>query len=288
MQDTTWDLNPKFDFRDEHGVRRGKKVSLAKIPTEFEGPFSGKEHGVAFKENAIDEIRDLQYQMFTEAKQSLLIVLQAPDAAGKDGLIRKVLGQMNPQGCRTYPFKVPSSEELAHDFLWRIHKATPAAGKVSIFNRSHYEDVLVVRVEDIVPKSVWGQRYEIINDFEKLLAHRGTRILKFYLHISPAEQLERFKKRLDDPTKHWKLNAGDYEARLKADLYREAYEDVFEKCNFRHAPWYIIPADKKWYRDASVAAIVRDTFREMNPQLPPVDADLDEIRRLYQRELGKQ
>lgn len=288
MQSTQWDLNPKFDFRDEHVVPEGKKVSLDKISTEFEGPFSGKEHGRAFVEEAIDEIQTLQYRMYTEAKQSLLIVLQAPDAAGKDGLIRKVLGQMNPQGCRTYPFKVPSSLERSHDFLWRIHKAAPAAGKVSIFNRSHYEDVLVVRVEDLVPKSVWKQRYEIINDFEKLLRHRGTRILKFYLHISPAEQLERFKKRLDEPTKHWKLNEGDYEARSKWGDYREAYEDAFEKCNSEHAPWYIIPADKKWYRDASVAAIVRDTFRDMDPQLPPIDADLDEIRRLYERELAKQ
>ncbi|MFG0290777.1 MAG: polyphosphate kinase 2 family protein [Rhodopirellula sp. JB044] len=288
MQPTQWDLNPKFDFRDEHMVREGKKVSLAKIPTEFEGPFRGKDHGRAFAAHAIAEIQELQYRMYTEAKQSLLIVLQAPDAAGKDGLIRKVLGRMNPQGCRTYPFKVPSSLERAHDFLWRIHQATPAAGKVSIFNRSHYEDVLVVRVEDLVPRSVWKQRYEIINDFEKLLLHRGTRILKFYLHISPEEQLERFKKRLDEPTKHWKLNEGDYEARAKWDDYREAYEDVFEKCHSEDAPWHIIPADKKWYRDASVAAIVRDTFREMDPQLPPLDADLDEIRRLYERELAKQ
>jgi len=284
MQTPPWDLDPKFDFRDEHSVSAGKKISLAEIPTEFEGPFRGKGHGRAFVEQTVKEIRSLQYRMFTEGKQSLLIVLQAPDAAGKDGLIRKVLGQMNPQGCRTYPFKVPSSLELSHDFLWRVHQAAPAAGKVSIFNRSHYEDVLVVRVEDIVPKSVWKQRYELINDFEKLLAHRGTQILKFYLHISPEEQLERFKKRLDEPEKHWKLNPGDYEAREKWGDYREAYEDVFLKCDCKHAPWYLIPADKKWYRDASVAAIVRQTLQDMNPQLPPVEVDLDEIRKLYERE----
>ncbi|SMP77362.1 Polyphosphate:AMP phosphotransferase [Neorhodopirellula lusitana] len=287
MTEPQWNLEPKFDFVDKHRVATNKKCSLAKIDTETNGPFEGKDHGRAFTHQAVIDIRDLQYKMFTEGKQSLLVVLQAPDAAGKDGLIRKVLGQMNPQGCRTYPFKVPSAEEAAHDFLWRVHKCTPAAGKVSIFNRSHYEDVLVVRVEDLVPKSEWQERYEIINGFEKLLAHRGTQILKFYLHISPEEQLERFKKRLDEPTKHWKLNAGDYEARDKWPQYREAYEDVFEKCNASYAPWHVIPADKKWYRDASVAAIVRQTLQEMNPQLPSIDADLDEIRRLYEREAAE-
>lgn len=287
MPSPEWDLEPKFDFVDAHRIVPGAKISLAGIDTDTDGPFRGKDHGRAFTANAIEEIQSLQYRMFTEGKQSLLVVLQAPDAAGKDGLIRKVLGQMNPQGCRTYPFKVPSSEALAHDFLWRIHACTPAAGKVAIFNRSHYEDVLVVRVENIVPKSVWKDRYEIINDFEKLLVHRGTRILKFYLHISAEEQLERFKKRLDDPAKHWKLNAGDYDSREKSGAYREAYEDVFERCNSKDSPWHVIPADKKWYRDASVAAIVRETFREMNPQLPSIDADLDEIQRLYEREHAK-
>lgn len=287
MPDPEWDLDPKFDFIDAHRISMGERVSLDQIETETEGPFRGKDHGRAFIQKAIDEICDLQYRLYTEAKQSLLIVLQAPDAAGKDGLIRKVLGQMNPQGCRTYPFKAPSSIELAHDFLWRIHACAPAAGKVSIFNRSHYEDVLVVRVEDIVPKSVWRERFELINDFEKLLIHRGTRILKFYLHISPEEQLERFKKRLEVPSKHWKLNAGDYEAREKSAAYREAYEDVFKKCHRSDSPWHIIPADKKWYRDASVAAIVRQTLEEMNPQLPSIDADLDEMRRLYEREFAE-
>ncbi len=225
--------------------------------------------------------------MFTEGKQSLLCVLQAPDAAGKDGLIRKVLGRMNPQGCRTYPFKVPSKEEAAHDFLWRIHKCTPAKGMVSVFNRSHYEDVLVVRVEDLVPAKVWKKRYEIINQFESMLAENGTTILKFYLHISTEEQLERFGKRLDRPEKHWKLNPGDYAAREKWGDYRKAYEDVFAKCNQRSAPWFVIPADHKWYRDAAVAGIVHETLKKMNPQLPPVDVDLDEIRRLYERESKK-
>lgn len=276
--------NRMFEFTSVHGVPNGKKLKLSSIDTRQRGPFDGKSDAKQFTESTNREIRDLQYRMFVERKQSLLVVLQAPDAAGKDGLIRNVLGRMNPQGCRTYPFKAPSSEELAHDFLWRIHKCTPAQGKVSIFNRSHYEDVLVVRVEQLVAKEVWSQRYELINQFEANLVAAGTRILKFYLHVSPAEQLSRFKKRLDNPDKHWKLNAGDYEARDRWDDYRAAYEDAISKCNQPHAPWFVIPADHKWYRDASVAGIVHQTLLDMDPQLPPVEVDIDQIRMLYERE----
>ena len=182
-----------MDFVKAHRIKPDESLKLKSIKTKQTGPFDGKDEAREFTAKANDKIREIQYRLFVEGKQSLLVVLQAPDAAGKDGLIRKVLGRMNPQGCRTYPFKVPSKEELAHDFLWRIHKATPGKGMVSIFNRSHYEDVLVVRVEDIVPKKVWAQRYDIINAFEENLAAAGTRILKFYLHISPEEQLERFR-----------------------------------------------------------------------------------------------
>jgi PPK2 family polyphosphate:nucleotide phosphotransferase len=233
------------------------------------------------------QIRKLQYRMYVENRQSLLIVLQAPDAAGKDGLIRKVLGRMNPQGCRTYPFKVPNNEELDHDFLWRIHCCTPGRGMVAVFNRSHYEDVLVVRVQNIVPEAVWRPRFELINDFERNLIAAQTRILKFYLHISPREQLERFKQRLENPEKRWKLNVGDYAARTQWDAYRSAYEDVFRQCNAADAPWYVIPADNKWYRNAAVAGIVRQTLNDMNPQLPPVDVDLDEVRALYEKEAAE-
>ncbi|QDS94810.1 Polyphosphate kinase 2 (PPK2) [Roseimaritima multifibrata] len=276
-----------FDFVNQHIVSTKKRVQLEAIDSKVMGPFRDKEEGTLFTSHAIEELRNLQYRLFVEGKQSLLIVLQAPDAAGKDGLIRKVLGQMNPQGCRTYPFKVPTAIERSHDFLWRIHRATPATGMISIFNRSHYEDVLVVRVEDLVPKELWSQRYEMINQFEALLAHRGTRILKFYLHISPEEQLERFKERLDLPEKHWKLNPGDYEARKRWPDYRKAYEDVFDKCNKKHAPWFVIPSDRKWYRNAAVAAIVRDTMRDMDPSMPPIDVDLTEIRRLYEQAAGE-
>lgn len=274
-------------FNNEHRVAPGKRVRLSSIKTKQSGPFDSKQDAQQYTAEMVEKICDLQYRVFTEGRQSLLIILQAPDAAGKDGLIRKVLGKMNPQGCRTYPFKVPSKEEAAHDFLWRIHKCTPAKGMVSIFNRSHYEDVLVVRVEDLVPAKVWKKRYDIINHFESMLAEAGTTILKFYLHTSPEEQLERFKKRLDTPDKHWKLNPGDYDSRDKWDDYRKAYEDAFAKCNSKHAPWFVIPADNKWYRDAAVAGIVHETLKKMNPQLPPVDVDLDEIRRLYERELAE-
>ncbi|MDV6033136.1 MAG: polyphosphate kinase 2 family protein [Phycisphaera sp. RhM] len=270
-----------MDFEKEFRIKPSESVSLKKRETKTKGPFEDKADAVAATENDITTIQELQYRLYVEAKQSLLIVLQAPDAAGKDGVIRKVLGKMNPQGCRTYPFKAPSSVELAHDFLWRIHSCTPARGKVAIFNRSHYEDVLVVRVQNLVPESVWRPRYEIINDFERNLAASGTRILKFYLHISPEEQLERFRKRLENPAKHWKLNPGDYEARNQWDDVRRAYEDAFEHCSTKYAPWYVIPADHKWFRDAAISSIVAKTLSEMDPQFPPVDVDLDEIRRLY-------
>ena len=273
-----------MDFVKEHRIEPDGSLKLKSVKTKTKGPFKDKDDAKAFTADKIEKIQELQYRLFVEDKQSILIVLQAPDAAGKDGLIRKVLGRMNPQGCRTYPFKVPSKEELSHDFLWRIHKCTPAKGMVSIFNRSHYEDVLVVRVEDIVPEKVWSKRYEIINQFERNLALSGTRILKFYLHISLEEQLERFGKRLENPEKHWKLNPGDYAARDKWDAYREAYQDAMAKCSTKYAPWYVIPADHKWYRDASVAAILHETLKDMDPKMPPVDVDLDEIRALYQRE----
>ena len=276
-----------MDFVKKHKVKPADSVDLRSVETNSKGPFKDKAEAKEFTAAAVEQICELQYRLYVEQKHSLLIVLQAPDAAGKDGLIRKVLGKMNPQGCRTYPFKVPSSEELSHDFLWRIHQAAPPTGKVSIFNRSHYEDVLVVRVEDLVPKRVWSKRYELINQFEENLTQAGTRILKFYLHISPEEQLERFGKRLEDPTKHWKLNAGDYEARDKWGDYRAAYEDVFRKCSTEHAPWFVIPADHKWYRDAAVAAIVQQTLEGMDPQMPPVDVDLEQIRALYEREAAE-
>jgi len=273
-----------MDLVKKHIVKPGTSIKLASIGTEPDGPFEGKDEAREYCEEIIEKLREVQYRLFVEGKQSLLIVLQAPDAAGKDGLIRKMIGRMNPQGVRTYPFKVPTPLEKSHDFLWRVHRCAPATGMISVFNRSHYEDVLAVRVEKLAPKTVWSKRFEMINHFENLLVANGTRILKFYLHISPEEQLERFKERLDRPEKHWKLNVGDYEARDKRPAYLEAYQDVFKECSPKHAPWFIIPADKKWYRDAAVGHIIYETMKDMNPELPPVDVDLEEIRRLYERE----
>lgn len=273
------------DFVSKHRIPIGENPRLGSITTNESSPFKNKKQAEAFTETLNAKIRNLQYRLFVEREQSLLIVLQAPDAAGKDGLIRRVLGKMNPQGCRTYPFKAPTEEELSHDFLWRVHKCTPAKGMVSIFNRSHYEDVLVARVKKLVPRETWSRRFEIINRFEENLATSGTRILKFYLHISPKEQLERFAKRLEDPEKHWKLNLADYAARADWDDYVQAYEDVFRHCNSEPAPWFVIPADRKWYRNAAVASILHQTLQEMNPQLPNVDVDLDHVRQLYQSEL---
>lgn len=272
------------DFIKRHRIDGDAKVDLDKIDTKVSGPFKDKEEAQAFTDEAIEKIGHLQYRLFVENKQSLLIVLQAPDAAGKDGLIRKVLGKMNPQGCRTHSFKAPSELELSHDFLFRVHACAPATGQVCIFNRSHYEDVLVVRVEELVPAKVWQKRYEHINAFESLLSDRGTEIIKIFLHISPEEQLERFGARLNDPEKHWKLNPGDYAARAKWNDYRRAYEDALEKCSREHAPWFVIPADNKWYRDAAVAGILLETLEKMDPKLPSVEVDLNEMHRLYEAE----
>lgn len=270
-------------FIDHYKIGEKENFDLAQIDPRDKGLFDSRQQAEAFTIEAVEKIKHLQYQMFVERKQSVLIVLQAPDAAGKDGLIRNVLGQMNPQGCRTYPFKVPSSLEASHDFLWRIHAAAPGAGMVSIFNRSHYEDVLVVRVESLVPEEIWRKRYDHINAFESLLQDRGTRVLKFYLHISPEEQLERFGDRLKEPEKHWKLTLSDYSARQNWDAYREAYHDAFENCSPDHAPWFVIPADRKWHRNAAVAGIVLQALEEMDPQLPKIDVDVDHVWELYEQ-----
>jgi PPK2 family polyphosphate:nucleotide phosphotransferase len=223
------------------------------------------------------ELAELQERLWAENQRSLLVVLQAMDAGGKDGTIRKVFGGVNPQGCRVTSFKAPSEEELAHDFLWRINKATPRKGEIGIFNRSHYEDVLIVRVHDLVPKSVWSKRYAIINSFEANLAASGTTIVKFFLHISKEEQAERFRKRLENPEKHWKFRLADLEERKYWDDYQEAFEDALTKTSTTVAPWYVIPSDSKWYRDWAVLSVLVETMRRMDPQFPPPEDDLEGI-----------
>jgi PPK2 family polyphosphate:nucleotide phosphotransferase len=224
---------------------------------------------------------ELQFRLYAEQKRSLLICLQAPDAGGKDGVVRHVIGSMNPQGCRVVSFKQPSAEELAHDFLWRIERETPRRGEIVVFNRSQYEDVLVVRVHGLVPKKVWSKRFDQINDFEKRLAANGTHILKFFLHISKEEQLRRFKRRLEDPTRQWKISEADYTEREYWADYQTAYEDALSKCSTKEAPWFVIPSDHKWFRNLTITQIVVDTMEKLRIEFPPPNVDLREIRRKY-------
>jgi PPK2 family polyphosphate:nucleotide phosphotransferase len=221
----------------------------------------------------------LQYELYAENRQSLLIILQGLDASGKDGTIRHVLGMMNPQGCTVTGFKQPTPLESRHDFLWRIHPHVPGRGDVAIFNRSHYEDVLVARVHQLCPKQQLALRYDQINQFEALLrTQNNTRIIKFFLHMSREEQLCRFAARLDDPAKHWKISMADYTERQYWDAYQEAYALTLKKTSTNLAPWYVIPADYKWYRNFAVASIVLETLESMAPKLPAANVDLDDVR----------
>jgi PPK2 family polyphosphate:nucleotide phosphotransferase len=222
-------------------------------------------------------IRDLQERLYAEHRQSLLVIFQATDTGGKDSTIRRVFKGVNPQGVRVWSFKQPSQEELDHDFLWRYHQHTPAKGMINVFNRSQYEDVLIVRVKNLVPKETWRQRYELINHFEQLLTESGTRILKFFLNISKEEQKQRFQDRLDEPDKHWKFNSGDLTERELWDDYQEAYEAAIRQCSTKRAPWYAVPANHKWYRDLVVARAIRKTLEDMDPQYPPAESGLDSI-----------
>ena len=227
-------------------------------------------------------MEELQYLMYAENRHSLLIVLQGLDAAGKDGVVRHVLTGMNPSGCVASNFKEPTPKELAHDFLWRVHPHVPAKGSVAIFNRSHYEDVLVARVHGLVPKKIWSKRYDQINDFEQLIAtENNTTILKFFLHISKDEQLARFKKRLDDPTRQWKISESDYKEREYWGDYVKAFEDVLTRTSTECAPWFIIPSNHKWFRDLAISQIIVRQMEAMGMQLPKPTVNLAEIRRKY-------
>lgn len=225
-------------------------------------------------------IAEFQARLNAENGRALLVVLQGMDAAGKDGTTRDVFALTNPSGVRVVSFKAPTPEELDHDFLWRIHKAVPARGEIGVFNRSHYEDVLVVRVDGIVPEEVWRQRYEQINAFEQLLASNGVVILKFFLHMSLQEQKKQLLERIHEPDKNWKFNADDFTKRKQWGAYMQAYEDVLSRCSTPHAPWFIIPADRKWVRNAAVATIIADTLEHMNPQYPRLKLTEDEMQRL--------
>lgn len=255
----------------------GATIKLADIdPRKIDGDWD-KESAAARIEQNTAESRDLAYQLYAENKRALLLVLQGMDTAGKDGTIRVVTTGINPQSFQITSFKQPSVLELDHDFLWRIHKAVPARGSIGVFNRSQYEDVLIVRVHNLVPEEQWRRRYERINEFEKLITEGSVKIVKCYLHISKDEQRERLQARLDRPHKRWKFSKGDLAERKLWDDYQAAYEDALNKCNTSYAPWHIIPSDRKWYRNLVVSELLKDTLREMDPQFPPSEPGLDGI-----------
>jgi PPK2 family polyphosphate:nucleotide phosphotransferase len=259
-------------------VKPGKKINLDDWDADDKSMADGnKEEGKVDLDQLNDELEVLQELFYAEQKHRLLIVLQGMDTSGKDGVIRHVFDGVNPQGVRVASFKVPTAEELSHDYLWRVHKQTPGKGEIVIFNRSHYEDVLVVRVHSLVGEDVWKKRYDQINAFERLLAEEGTTILKFYLHIDKKEQKERLQARLDEPDKNWKFNVGDLEERKLWPDYQKAYEDVLSKTSTDYAPWYIIPSNRKWYRNLLIGQIIVETLKELKMELPAVDFNPKEI-----------
>jgi PPK2 family polyphosphate:nucleotide phosphotransferase len=265
-------------MRERLRVAPGKRIALDRKLAESTPGIEEREEADAEFAAAHQHLGELQYKMFVDGRFGLLIVLQAIDGGGKDSTIRTVFSAFNPQGCTVTSFKVPSAEELRHDFLWRIHKAVPARGQVGVFNRSHYEDVLVVRVDKLVPKQVWSARYEQINVFERGLDANGIRVVKFLLHISKDEQRKRLEDRLRDPTKLWKFDPQDLEKRKQWDEYREAFEDAVAKCNTAQAPWFVIPANLKWYRNYAIARILVETLKEFPLQWPKPKVDPRKIR----------
>lgn len=254
----------------------GDKIRLQDFDPEQTGGYN-KARGQAETKKLQERMAELQEMMYAQSTQALLIVLQAMDAGGKDGAIKKVFDAVNPIGIRVAAFKQPSADELAHDFLWRVHRQVPPKGYIGVFNRSHYEDVLVARVNGLVPKKVWEKRYDQINNFEKLLAETGTRILKFYLNISKAEQKKRLQARLDNPDKWWKFDIGDLPVRQQWDAYMEAYEDALTRCNTEYAPWIIVPSNKKWYRDLVVTRTIVETMESMGLAYPKAKQDLSGV-----------
>lgn len=254
----------------------GQPVKLAEYDPDYTGD-SNKDQAEAEFDAHRDRLAELQEVLYAEGKHALLVVFQAMDAGGKDSTIRHVLRGVNPQGIFVKSFKTPTAEELAHDFLWRVHPHTPGRGQIAIFNRSHYEDVLIGRVNELVPREVWQARYDHINAFERLLADSGVTICKFFLHISKGEQKERFQDRLNEPDKHWKFSKGDLPVREQWDEYMRAYEDAITRCNTPWAPWYIIPANKKWYRNLVVSRILVETLESLKMRFPEPEPGLEDV-----------
>ena len=270
-----------MEYRKRLRVRPGSRVRFAEVDPSFTDSFEDKASAGAEVQNDTAQLCKLQYLLYAEHRRSLLICLQGLDASGKDGTIGHVFTGLNPQGARVHSFKTPSKEEADHDFLWRVQQQTPAKGEVVIFNRSQYEDVLFTRVHKTVPDSVIAKRYDLINAFEEGLTLAGTTILKFYLHMSEDEQLKRFKERLDDPAHQWKISEADYTERTYFDAYLSAYQEALEKTSTDAAPWFIIPANHKWFRNLAVSKIVVESLESLNMSLPQPTVDLNDIRRRY-------
>jgi PPK2 family polyphosphate:nucleotide phosphotransferase len=264
-------------------VKPGTTVKLSNFSTDETGDLN-KQAGHDLLKPLKDEIRDLQGILYAAGQNSVLIVLQGMDTSGKDGTVSSVLESVNPLGCRVWPFKTPTPLESAHDFLWRVHEKVPEKGMMTVFNRSHYEDVLIARVKNLVPKAVWSKRYDQINEFEELLTESGTIILKFFLHIGKDEQKERLMKREEDPIKAWKLSAGDWVERQYWNQYQRAYEIALTKCSTEVAPWYVIPADHKWYRDLAVA---KQIVEAMEPYKKKWMSSLTEMGKLQLAEIAE-
>jgi PPK2 family polyphosphate:nucleotide phosphotransferase len=271
---------------DKYRVKPGEHVRLHQVDPDDTGGFDGdKNEGNEILDKLTDELEVLQERLYAEHKHSVLIILQGMDTSGKDGTIEHVFEGVNPQGVRVASFKAPTPIELEHDFLWRIHQKTPARGEIVIFNRSHYEDVLVVRVREFAPERIWSRRYAYINDFERLLTGEGTIVLKFFLHISQDEQKQRFLERLEDPDKRWKFNPDDLKERKRWDSYQAAYEDALSMTSTEWAPWYIVPANRKWFRNLLIARVLVDTLKKLNPQ--PANLFKEEDIKSYRDALGE-
>jgi PPK2 family polyphosphate:nucleotide phosphotransferase len=255
----------------------GEKIRLKDFDPGDTGDFKGKQEVKESQDKDLKDLRDLQRVLYAENKRSLLVVLQGIDTGGKDGTIRHVFSGVNPQGVQVAAFKAPTAIELAHDYLWRVHQVVPAKGYIGIFNRSHYEDVLIVRVHDLVPKDVWKRRYDEINAFEEMLTRNGVTILKFFLYISKEEQKKRLESRLNNPKKQWKFSLDDLKERELWDQYIDAYDDALTKCNTDYAPWYIVPGNHKWYRNYVVTKTIVEALRNMDPQYPKPKDDLSNV-----------
>lgn len=261
-------------------VKPRKRLSLAAIDSNEKALIeeASKDDHLPHFEVLQTELQHLQKKLYAQNKHRILIVMQAMDTGGKDGCIKHVFSRIDPQGIHVRSFKKPTEEELARDFLWRIHSRVPRKGEMVIFNRSHYEDVIAVRVKKIFPDKVWQQRVRHIIDFERMLAEEGTTIIKIYLHISKDEQKDRLQSRLDQPHKHWKFNPDDLEDRARWDDFMHAYEDLLSDTSTEHAPWFVVPANRKWYRNLCVARIVLDKMKKLNLEFPPIDWDPNEVR----------